>query len=548
MASINVFPVHIAQDALNVLLSENTKIRNIDYNNIRHLFSMRSWSDDGFIHDLPLKLVEDVFKEVIHQRENGIQSVSIIKAAIESRFSNAQVLPPEYYTKLETFMFREVSDNTIDELREVIVNYIETGVIYKDLPNIKDMIAKIELSDLGDLTSLINEFKSSLQTATKSLQSVKRANNLENVILNPQGIADLTLAIHQELNRPNRILKTNIRAFDHMWGGGLTPGESVLIGASTGSFKSGTLLNLTESIAIGNKVSDYKTQDPTKKPVIVYVSFENVQRMSYLRLCKLITNKNQEEFKASDPELIRREVETALSDAMAIKLVYAPSYSVSVNELDRFCMGIVDDVGQEYETVAVIVDYLALFKQADAENHRLGLSMTQRNLSDYATLNNIATLTAVQLNGLADEAPKLTRQHISDAKAIIDHVDNCTFFRRHDVDPNQESLSSSYDYTSSGVEKYAFLEAYAVKARSAEDSPDQRIIIPFMDGNSFRLARLGEKNFYDESQRSRDFVDEHLNKKFKIMTAKVDSSGSDDRPNVPAAVLPPVVEEANPYE
>ena len=548
--NINVFPTHLIKKCINILLSENSVINVTDIKNINTIFSMRQWKPDANYLELPIKLYEDVFTELIRLRNSKIISTDILKASIESKFNQPNVLAPEYYTRLETIIFSEISSSEVEEVREIVSTNISRGVTFRSVPLIEELLGRMEVAPLEELDNLINDFKNTLANVATDIAAVKKpTNKLENIILTKNNIADLATHIHAELNRKNRRLKTGIKAFDHILEGGFSPGTANLIGASTGNGKSLTLLNLTESLAVTNKASEYQTSDPTKKPLIVYISFENVQQMTFLRLCKLITNKGQDEVKITEPAVINDEIAEHLDDAIDIKLVYAPSFSITVQDLDRFCLGNVDEDGNEYETIAVVVDYLALFTApSNAENHRLGLSMTQRALADYATVNNLIEISAVQLNTESDIAPKLTRAAIGESRAILDHVDNAVLFRKHSFTPGQDSLGESFSYDDiEDPNKITFLEAYSIKSRSAESNPEQRIIMPFDRKNGFKIARTGEKNFIDDKTVTQTVIDDFLNNKFNIKTSKVQNNDGDGLSNVPDAILPKIDGGGNPY-
>ena len=550
-AVINTFPIHLIKKCINILLSENSIINNTDIINIHTLYATKNWNPDTFVHELPVALYDDVMKELIRLRNGEIKSIDILKASIESKFNQPTVLQPGFYQKLENIIFDEISTEEIEEMRTVVTANIERAVMFNSVPMIDDLVSRIKISSIEDLDNLITEFRSTMSEVNHKIKNIKKASNkLENLILTPDNIQDLTSHVHTELNRKNRKIKTNVKAFDRVYGGGLEPGTAHLLGAGTGQRKSLTLLNLVESMATGNKLSEFQTKDPTKKPLIVYISFENVQSASFLRLCKLISNKNQEEFKLSDPNAIQQEIAEHLNDAIPIKLVYAPSYTVSIQDLHKYCENNVDETGQGYETVAIVIDYLALFNAPqNAENHRLGLSLTMRGLADYGVINNVASLTAIQLNAESDNAAKLTRNAAAESKAILDHCDSVVFFRTHSLIPGQNSLGSSFDYDNiEDPNKITFLEAYSVKSRSSEDNPDQRIIIPFDKKNPARLTRTNEKDFFDDGSVEMDVVDEFLNTKFGIKTGKINAAPSDGTAHIPPEILGTTEQGKNPYE
>lgn len=547
---VNMFPVFLIPKTINMLLSENSILNSTDFKNIERMFFMRKWDKDGLHKEIPIKLFEDVMKEIFKNRHKGMTQPDILKSMIESRFNKPDVLPEQFYRKLEGEIFKEISNEDINGMRTAIVKNVEQGATLSALPALEEIVNRIKLASFDERDNIVTEAKSVLKSVTENLTKIKKpSNKLEDVILTPTNIGDLSTHVHAELNRKNRKLRTGIKGFDYLTGGGFEPGTANLIGASTGNGKSLTLLNFTEGIAKANKASDYETSDRTKKPLIVYISFENIQQMTFLRLCKLITNKDKEVVKETEPNVIQQEVSDYLKDSIPIKIVYAPSYTVSVDDLDNFCTGNVDEDGNEYETIAVVCDYLALLKQPqNSENHRLGLSMTQRNLADYATINNLVEISATQLNTESDMAPKLTRSAINESRAILDHVDNCWLFRKHSFVPGVDSLGESFSFDEvDDPRKVTFLETYSIKSRSNE-SPDKRIIIPMDDENGFKIARSDKPDFIERGIVSMNDIDAFLNKKFKITSGKVNerTESNGNATNIPSNVLPKI-DGGSPY-
>lgn len=81
----------------------------------------------------------------------------------------------------------------------------------------------------------------------------------------------------------NGIMRTGWQGLNQMLDGGFRRGECVVVGGVQFGFKSGLLMNIPRQVALYNK--PYMI-DPTKKPLIIYISLENELKGNIIQMYK----------------------------------------------------------------------------------------------------------------------------------------------------------------------------------------------------------------------------------------------------------------------
>jgi replicative DNA helicase len=328
----------------------------------------------------------------------------------------------------------ELSNEDIYNIRKFINERLRFIYIYEDLENIEELLVKIQSNDIESLEEVANEYETVIKSHFSKIVKTK-SNTLDivnDLVLNAEGIRTLAEDQYNILNKKGYELSTGVKELDNFFNGGIRRGEYYLIGAKTGGFKSGTLLNLAYYLKLYNP--KIETLDPTKKPLIIYFSMENTQRLTFRRTAKLLLNYSKNDLKTLDPETVTKQLEEKLNSIgdsnCHIKLYYQPSHTVTVTDL----YGLIDELESEgYEIVSIIADYIKLFKPehgSKLKELRHIMSDTSRALADLGTQKDIAIISAFQLNRDAIRSNSLSLAHVAEALSIIDHCDYAMLINR----------------------------------------------------------------------------------------------------------------------
>lgn len=224
------------------------------------------------------------------------------------------------------------------------------------------------------------------------------------------------------------IIKFGWQAFNRMFGeyGGARRGEMIVIGALQHSFKSGTSLEMLKAAALYNKPFMH---DPTKKPLLLRISFENSAMNDLIHLYRSLI----------EPEINQKIDQTAINPYEAAAYVHEKlgvnGYHVKIDHYDPSEFTIYDllDVIEKYENEGfeihmLNIDYLAMMSTKGCKQGATGQDIRDlfRRTRNIIEAKKILCITPHQLS---TDAKKLTRQGVEDfVKEIANkgYWDSCT--------------------------------------------------------------------------------------------------------------------------
>jgi len=380
----------------------------------------------------------------------------------------------------------EISNDDIFLVRNFLIERLRYLHLYSESETLEELLLDIKTNNFNSLEDISKKYEQVIKQHFSVLNKTKsdQGEILNDLPLDSEGISTLASDLHTKLNQEGSVISSGIAEMDKLFKA--TRGELTLLGGPSGGFKSGTMLNMFFNTKLYNP--NLSTNDPTKKPLVLYISMENTQKITFSRAIKLILNKNRAEVKDTDPEIIAKEFNDKLnsfptgSKDTQLKLMYYPSNTISVSDL----YGIIEEEEHNgFEVVAIYVDYIKTLKP-EAHSRglelRMQLSNNSRSLADLAVVKDIAVVSAFQLNRGAIEAHTINATHIQEAFSIMDHADNTVFLRK----VYSPTLQNS------------FLQLFEGKLRSNEDDTlkgNNDIFAPFDINNSFRIQpTLHEKN------------------------------------------------------
>ena len=176
-------------------------------------------------------------------------------------------------------VFQPASALGSDDISWVNKNVIEEGAKYgfmeADADAFLDICTRIKSTPFSRRGDLAKEFEHLLDQAKNNFRSVTKDDSISSIefSLRPEIYDESMAEIYNALSNPNRRLITGMQGFNNMTGGGLEATRCYCILGITGGGKSMTLLDIALQIKKYNK--NYKAKDPSKTPVIVYLTQEN---------------------------------------------------------------------------------------------------------------------------------------------------------------------------------------------------------------------------------------------------------------------------------
>lgn len=268
----------------------------------------------------------------------------------------------------------------------------------------------------------LDPYKSDGENATKELVDELDFDNLE------AGI-DLFQRAKDELSAEG-IMTFGRQGFNRLWGTnrGIRRGEFLLLGALPYNYKSGICLDIARHICMYNKPY---MRDPSKKPLVLFVSFENGVTMNlkliYQSLYEIETGKKID-LKDIDPkEAFQYTKERMESQGYKFKMLHFDPTEVTYQDLQDL---VIRYELEGYEIHAFICDYLNMISKRGCDNTGAqggAIRDLFRRTRNFMAKRGIAFITPHQLS---PEAKKLVRGGLSDdfAKEVVGkgYYDDCT--------------------------------------------------------------------------------------------------------------------------
>lgn len=340
-------------------------------------------------------------------------------------------------TETEEYMYDAVAstiqgEKTEDEVKEIIKvtrdyisQYLRRSSIIKIM---KDGYTQVQYkADNVDWNHFVKDFIVQLEPY-KNNEVAESASLVESIDMsNASALAD-AFALAKESVSSEGILKFGWQGFNRMFGdqGGGRRGEFVVVGALQHSFKSGTTIEMLKSAAVYN--TPYMI-DPTKKPLLLRLSFENPVANDIIHIYRSLV----------EPEIDAKIDQSSLDPLTAAAYVHekltATGYTVQIEHYDPSDFTIFDliDVIEKYEALGyevhmLNIDYLAMMSTKGCKQGATGQDIRDlfRRTRNATSSRSIFCVTPAQLS---TEAKKLTRNGVEDfVKEIANkgYYDSCS--------------------------------------------------------------------------------------------------------------------------
>ena len=427
-----------------------------------------------------------------------------LEARLERNLNNKDIVLKYIYGGLSevantSVNVTELSNDEIDWVVSTIAGAMEYMAIDNYCLALIETLTKFKTADYVSKRDIVEQVKSDISVMHNEFRKVKTAtSNSEYFSLQPEIFVDRVTNVYNELKNPSHILRSGMQGVNAMLHGGFESTRVYMFMGLPGEGKSLVLLNLAYQITQCNR--DFRPKDPTKRPCVVYLTMENMDRETISRLYNIavgngsMTDGSLEEAIYNMQYLGQLSLNTPYDIDLIIK--YVPDFSVDTSFLYDFTEDLRDD-GRE--VCCFIQDYIKKIRPltytGDPYND---LGAVVNEFKNYAVWADVPVISAAQCNRDAarvidqkrrtnstDLVRELGRDNAGDSIQIINNADAIIMLNpEYDNDDNK--------YLGLNLVKRRYTNTYI-------ETP-QCIYLPFERGNGIKLLMdLGGQPLFRES-------------------------------------------------
>ena len=349
-----------------------------------------------------------------------------------------------------------LSKDEIDWCNKVISELIKWTFIDRYVNQFLDVCQNIKTSDfdhrgnyIETFEHLLDETKNEFRKATVNDSIVDMEFNLD-----PREFKQDVSDVYTVVNSPSRRLVSGMQGLNIMTGGGFESGRVYMFLGITGVGKSILLLNLAYQIKKYN--TRYQLKDPSKIPVVVYLTMENSVVETVTRLFDMVTDSPFGINSDTLDEVMRKlqeEGQLIITENNPINLYikFKPNRSVDTSYLYT----LYDDLHDKgYEPICFIQDHLLRIRSIYGSSEpRFELGDIVNEFKTFATTKDIPVISNFHLNRDAmksletyspgrnnlDATQKLGKSNVSESVMILNNTD-CGII----INKDQDDQDSKY--------------------------------------------------------------------------------------------------------
>jgi len=287
--------------------------------------------------------------------------------------------------------------------------------------------ANFDSEGISDWTSFALEIADKLEPFTNKSEDDDHPSIVAGVSFsNKEALTKVMIAGKQELSLDG-VLKSGWQALNRMLGkaGGFRRGESVVIQALQHNFKSGFMMSLLKHFALFN--TPYM-RDPSKKPLLLFISYENELKDNVMWLYKNIRENETGEYcdiASIDPE----------SAALyCVEKLGVNGYNVEMLRIDPsdFTYRDLFDLVMKYESMgyeihALMIDYLNMQSKKGCNTGPHGEEIRDifRRVRNFTSKRGILFITPHQMSTDAKILVRGGTERLTEAVANKGYYDGC---------------------------------------------------------------------------------------------------------------------------
>ena len=378
------------------VLSENRNIRRNHLINMRNLFEMLDQTKYE-------KDTEKYKRFLFIQRglearlTKNLRDIEMVKKHIDGGFLESALID---YNQLVP-----LNNDEIDWINGTISMALKYAFIDSDIDKMVDLGLKFRSADYMSKEIIAREIEEHIGMMQSKFRKAKVEKAQEAIFSIRDNFEDTIREYYEQLSNPANKIITGMQGMNMLTSGGFECGRVYLYLGLQGEGKSWTLLNIAKQIKKYNKT--LKPKDPTKRPCVVLLTMENMNRENVERLFSMASNDGKmTDYSIEEVlKILREDGDLALTDESPIDIIikYVPNKSVDTSYLYTLTDDLEDD---GYEVIAFIQDYVMRIRSAERQpDIRLELGAIIDEFKIFAAIKDIPVITASQMN--KDAATKI---------------------------------------------------------------------------------------------------------------------------------------------
>lgn len=398
--------------------------------------------------DLALKVVEDVkTPELTMGREVRDRGTEVLTALRDTVFYMANLPFNHIYEPGELLQRLRINvgddDITYEALESGIKPELSESALKRTCVNIKNQIRNFYREK--EATEIISKAFSKLKYSKTKITNISAFvselteqlspylnNNLEKDpavvdevdFSNAADVAGVFRTVKED-DDGGFIMRTGFQGFNRMLDGGIRRGESIVNAALQHNFKTGSSLTTFRQLAVYNKPM---MKDPTKKPMLLRISFEDSLKENFTFLYEQIwTNQHKTKpdiTELGEEELAAYSMETMSANGYHIRMMRVnPSLWTYLDIQNK----VLQLESEGYEIHVLSLDYLAMVPTTGCIMTTMGSDIRDmfRRMRNFTAPRGISFLTPHQLS---TDAKRLIREGHGDLVKLINgkgYYDGC---------------------------------------------------------------------------------------------------------------------------
>ena len=414
-------------------VSENRNIRRSQLMQMRNLFAMLD--ENLYIVDHNKnKYFNFIIKALEGRLEKNIKDLDILDKFINGGFIEDDSENSE--EQIHISQLKVLSNPEVEWVASTISESLKYSYINNDMNELYELLVKFRASDYSSRGEIVRLIEDEIVKVNNLFRKAKSEQSQEVTFSLKDGIfEDSMREIHENVTNPSCRLYTGMQGFNELIGGAFETTRVYMLLGLAGAGKSFSLLNIAKQLKTNNK--HYRPKDPTKIPVIVYLTMENTVQETVARLFEITTGQDMRKVDTETAiKMFKKDGEMYIADDNPIDIIvkFVPNRSVDTSYLYTLAEDLEDE---GYEMICLIQDHVKRIRSIErTPDIRIELGNVINEFKTFAMLKDCVVITNGHLNREAaksiddgnrtnkgDLIRMIGRANISESMLMIDNLD-----------------------------------------------------------------------------------------------------------------------------
>ena len=414
-------------------VSENRNIRRSQLMQMRNLFAMLD--ENLYIVDHNKnKYFNFIIKALEGRLEKNIKDSDILDKFINGGFIEDDSENSE--EQIHISQLKILSNPEVEWVSSTISESLKYSYINNDMNELYELLVKFRASDYSSRGEIVRLIEDEIVKVNNLFRKAKSEQSHEVTFSLKDGIfEDSMREIHENVTNPSCRLYTGMQGFNELIGGAFETTRVYMLLGLAGAGKSFSLLNIAKQLKTNNK--HYRPKDPTKIPVIVYLTMENTVQETVARLFEITTGQDMRKVDTETAiKMFKKDGEMYIADDNPIDIIvkFVPNRSVDTSYLYTLAEDLEDE---GYEMICLIQDHVKRIRSIErTPDIRIELGNVINEFKTFAMLKDCVVITNGHLNREAaksiddgnrtnkgDLIRMIGRANISESMLMIDNLD-----------------------------------------------------------------------------------------------------------------------------